>query len=76
MVVGQFNEVSGDIHTLLDQMADSRGASVGRRGGRHVSDQEKGVVVGQLRRQLSTATIRATRLCLRTGCTSVERGQP
>ena len=28
---------------------------VARRNGRHVSDQEKGVVVGQLRRQLSTA---------------------
>ena len=58
MVVGQFNEVSGDVHTLLDQMDDSK-VAVGRRGGRQVSDQEKGAVVGQLRRQLSTESIRA-----------------
>ena len=35
-----------------------------RRDGRHVSDQEKGVVVGQLRRQLSLASIRAASNCL------------
>ena len=49
MVVGPFNEVSGDVHILLDQMADSRVAVVGRREGRRqVSVQEKGLVVGQL----------------------------
>ena len=64
MVVGQVNEVSVDVHMMLEQMADSRVAVVGRREGRQVSDQEKGVVVGQLRRQLSTAAIRAASLCL------------
>ena len=29
-----------------------------------MSDQERGVVVGQLRRQLSTASIKAASLCL------------
>ena len=29
IVVGQFNEVSGDIHMMLEQMADSRVAVVG-----------------------------------------------
>ena len=45
-------------------MADSRVATVARREGRQLSDQEKGVVVGQLRRQLSTASMRAASFCL------------
>ena len=32
--------------------------------GRQMSDKEKGVVVGQLRRQLSTACVRAASQCL------------
>ena len=64
IVVGQFNEVSDDTHTLIEQMADSRVNMVSRREGRQMSDQEKGIVVGQLRRQLSTACIRAASQCL------------
>ena len=64
LVVGQFNEVSDDTHMLLEQMADSRVNLVSRREGRQMSDQERAVVVGQLRRQLSTASIRAASLCL------------
>ena len=64
LVVGRFNEVSNDINNLIEIMADSRVNMVARRDGRHVSDQEKGVVVGQLRRQLSTACIRAASNCL------------
>ena len=64
IVVGQFNEASDDTHMLLDQMADSRVALVARRDGRQVSDTERGVVIGQLRRQLSSACIRAANQCL------------
>ena len=62
--MGQFNEVSDDVHMLLEQMADSRVNLVSRREGKQMSDQERAVVVGQLRRQLSTASIRAASLCL------------
>ena len=64
LVVGQFNEASDDIHMLLEQFADSRVAVLARREGRQMSEQERGVVVGQLRRQLSTASIRAGTQCL------------
>ena len=64
LVVGRFNEVSIDINNLIEKMADSRVDMMARREGRHLSDQEKGVVVGQLRRQLSTASIRAASNCL------------
>ena len=64
LVVGRFNEVSNDLNNLLDKMAESRVALVARRDGRELSDAEKGVVVGQLRRQLSTASVRAASNCL------------
>ena len=64
LVVGRFNEVSNDVNNLIDVMADSRVKMMARREGRQISDKEKGVVVGQLRRQLSTASIRAASNCL------------
>ena len=64
LVVGRFNEVSIDLNNLIENMAESRVNLVARRDGRQLSDNEKGVVVGQLRRQLSTAAIRAGSNCL------------
>jgi hypothetical protein len=64
MVVGRFNEVSNDLNNLVEKMAESRVNLVARRDGRQLSDNEKGVVVGQLRRRLSTAAIRAGSNCL------------
>ena len=64
LVVGRFNEVSNDISNLLQSMAESRVNMVAGRDGRQLSDHEQGVVVGQLRRQLSTASIRAASNCL------------
>ena len=45
-------------------MVKSRVAKVARLEGRQRSDQEKGVVTGQIRRQLSTTCIRAASQCL------------
>ena len=45
-------------------MAEIRVALVARRDGRELSDTEKGVVVGQVRRQLSKASVRVARNCL------------
>jgi hypothetical protein len=64
LVVGRFNEVSNDLSNLLESMAESRVNLVARRDGRQLSDHDKGVVVGQLRRQLSAASIRAASNCL------------
>ena len=64
LVVGRFNEVSNDLHNLVESMAESRVKLLARREGRQLSDNEKGVVVGQLRRRLSTAAIRAGSNCL------------
>ena len=64
MVVGRFNEVSNDLNNLVENMAESRVNLVARRDGRQLSDNEKGVVAGQLRRRLSTAAIRAGINCI------------
>ena len=53
-----------DVHQLLEQLADSTVALLARREGQQLSEQERGVIVGQLRRQLSTASIRAASQCL------------
>ena len=63
-MIGQFNEMSDDGHMLIDRMAESRVAKVARMEGMQQSDHEKAIVVGQLRRQLSTACIRAGSQCL------------
>ena len=74
LVVGRLKEVSNDLSNLMERMAESRVAMVARRDGRELSDHEKGVVVGQLRRQLSTASIRAaSKTACWTRCTSVVR---
>ena len=64
MIIDIIDEVSNDLNNLMDKMAESRVALVARRDGRELSDQEKGMVVGQLRRQLSTTSVRAASNCL------------
>ena len=64
LVIGQFGEASEDVHQLLEQLADSRVVLLARREGQQVSEQERGVIVGQLRRQISTASVRAGSQCL------------
>ena len=49
---------------LLEQIADSRVAGMTRRDGMQLAEHERGVVIGQLRRQLSTVAMRAGTQCL------------
>ena len=64
LVVGQFNDISNDTHQLIDEMAKSRVEKVARLEGRQISGHEKGQEVGQIRRQLSTTSIRSANMCL------------
>ena len=66
IVVGKFNELSDGGHKLLEAIAESRVAMTARRAGeaREVRSVEKGVVIGELRRQLSVVNIRASMTCL------------
>ena len=64
LVVGAFGEGSDDLHELIQILAEKKVGANGLRRGREASEEELGVVVGQIRRALSTASVRAQSQCL------------
>ena len=66
VVVGKHNELSEGGHMLIEAMACCRAEKVERRAGMASQDlkKEKGVIQGELRRQLSVVNIRASMACL------------
>ena len=70
IVIGLFNEASDDTHQLLDTMADARVRKLARATGLSYEQQaaEKGRVQGELRVQLSLASLRAGMACMLDRC--------
>ena len=64
LVVGAFGEGSQDLHELVQKLAESKVNAMGLRMGRDSTEEEIGVVVGQIRRSLSTTAVRAQAQCL------------
>ena len=66
VVVGKYNEFSEGGHMLLEAMASSRAALVERTTGLARDDvkKEKGIIQGELRRQLSVVNLRASMSCM------------
>ena len=66
LVVGAFGEASEDVHTLIHTMALNRVASADllRNHMAGAGDDALSVVIGQIRRKLSIASICAVRSCL------------
>ena len=66
LVFGAFGEASDDVHDMIDTLAESRlrfqVLSEGREGGG--SDNEKGIIVNQIRRTLSMSVMKAQVGCL------------
>ena len=60
LVVGAFGEGSEDLHSLVQTIAESKVSSMGLASGR----SELGVIVGQVRRMISTVSVRAQVQCL------------
>ena len=50
LVVGAFGEGSEDLHSLIQNLAESKVNAMGLRRGRQASEEELGVVVGQISR--------------------------
>ena len=71
LVVGAFGEGSEDLHSLVQSLAESKVNAMGLRRGGQASDEELGIVIGQIRRSLSTTFVRAQAQCLlsRLNCT-------
>ena len=76
-MVRAFGEGSEDLHHLIQIMAESRIACVDLSRGQAspMAREDLSVVVGQIRRRLSVATIRATYGCLLSRLTMIGEGQ-
>ena len=64
LVVGAIGEGSEDLQTLVGVKAQSRVTAMGLARGRPGTEQELGLVTGQIRRRLSVTAVRAQGDCL------------
>ena len=64
IVIGQFGEGSQDLHKLLHTFASEKADRLGRLTGRPLSDNQRGLLLQQIRRQISVCSIRAQSSCL------------
>ena len=74
LVVGAFGEGSEDLHSLVQTIAESKVNAMGLSRGREGTEAELGVVVGQVMRMLSTASVRAQAQCFLTRMDNVVEG--
>ena len=64
LVMGTFQEGSKDLHSLLEIIADSKVKARGLARGRERTEQERSVILMNLRRELSTAGAKSQSACL------------
>ena len=64
LVMGTFQEGSKDLHSLLETIADSKLRARGLARGREGTEQERSIILLNLRRELSMAGARANSACL------------
>ena len=74
LVFGAFGEASEGVHELVHHLANSRLKAEGLQQGRESVKGELGVLVGQVRRMLSVASVRAQAECLLGRLRHVGRG--
>ena len=63
LVLGPWGDCSKDLHSLVKVLGENKVAVQARATGREASENELGVIIGQIRKYLSTAFIRAQSLC-------------
>ena len=63
LVIGAFSECSDDIHLIVDYIAESRCRYLAQSTGYATGEQEYSQIIGQIRRRLSTSSVRAISLC-------------
>jgi len=64
LVFGGFAEVSEGVHTMVDLLSKFRLKKEGLSAGRGGAERRLGEVVGQIRRRLSLATVKANMACM------------
>lgn len=74
LVVGAFGEGREDQHSLINSLAESGLRAQGLARGMKGSEKELGVIVGQIRRTLSTSSVCAQGTCLLSRMTQLGQG--
>ena len=64
LVVGQYGEISQDLHDLVSHMADSKAKFLSYSRGKPMSENERSSVLSGIRRRLSVVAVRAQAQCL------------
>ena len=64
LVFGGFAEASEGVHDLVDLLSKFRLKKEGNKAGKEDSKTRLGVIVGQIRRRLSLATVKANTTCM------------
>ena len=72
--MGAFGEGSEDLHGLVQLLAESKVKAMGLFRGREGTEAELGLLVGQIRRMISTVNVRAQAQCLLTRMNSIGEG--
>ena len=75
LVFGAFGEGSEDVHELVNTLSKSRLRAQGLALGREGSAAELSIITGQVRRALSTASMRAQASCLLSRLSVMGKGQ-
>ena len=71
---GAFGEGSEDVHTLVQSLASSRAKTLALQRGRECGEGELAVIVGEVRRRLSVAAVKAQADCLLNRMSSIGQG--
>ena len=74
LVVGAFGEGSDDLHNLVQILAETRIRTLGMARGTPGTEEEQGVIVGQIRRRLSVVSVRAQAECLMSRMSHIGEG--
>ena len=72
--MGAFGEGSQDLHELIQILAEKKVGTNGLHRGREASEEELAFTIGQIRRALSTTSVRAQAQCLLSRLNCVGQG--
>ena len=74
LVFGAFGEGSQDVHSLVQNLATCRVRTLALQRGKECGEGELAVVVGEARRRLSVAAVKAQTDCLLNRMSSIGQG--
>ena len=74
LVFGAFGEGSEDVHSLINSVVSCRARTLALQWGRECGEGERAAIVGEVRRRLSVAAVKAQADCLLNRMSSIGQG--